>query len=389
MLYDFFAGVIAGVLGAIPFLHTNTLLQFFRGTFSGTLETAVFVVALSFSHLVFETVPSLFLFLPSENQSVNVLPNQKMVLEGKGNYALKTIVLSIIAAVSATALLGPLLSLFMPAVNSLLSPYFKYVFLLVILLYFVSDDNRRKMLLGIGVFVLSGIFAYLVFSVPLVKEPLFPLLAGFFGVPAILAAGKGAKIEIGKKDEKIAFGKKEWMLVLLSVPMGLLSTLFPALSVSILLSIAFMFLENDAKSFVVLGPAIAASKMLSDFFSSVSIGKSRSMVAVFTGELTRTHGTELSLVILAFTALSAAALSSLALLGAYGKIVEAAVKIEIEKLRIIAFVVIVAFILFMGGFEALFVLSVSASIGMLPMLLKIRRGYAVGALMLPSLVYLF
>ncbi|MFH0973344.1 MAG: tripartite tricarboxylate transporter permease, partial [Candidatus Micrarchaeota archaeon] len=327
----FFTGFAAGVTGALPFVHTNNILAAFAsldfGAFSTPIAASVFAVALSFSHLAFETIPALFLALPAQNQSVAALPAQKLVLQGRAEHALFLITRSLFLALLASLCLAPLALFALPALYAFAKSFSALALIAIVALAVLRErggehagraGRAKRAALAISVFVLSGAVGFAALVLPVCRQPLFPLLAGLFGVPAVLFSfgAKPAKPKTEADEGENAFSlgavkPTNWKLVLAGVFVGALSVLFPALSPALLCGAIFFFLESDADAFLETSSALIASKMFFDFAGVFAIGKARSGAAAFALEAFASQRASASLA--DYALVCAAALAALAL----------------------------------------------------------------------------
>lgn len=374
MLQDFLLGLVAGLAGLMPFLHTNTVLQFIQGS-------SVFVVALAFSHMLFEALPAVFFALPSASHNVVVLPAHKMVLEGKGVLALRTIIQSCFLALLLAALFAPFLLLALPGLHAAVKPLTGWVLALLLAAYLLSEKAWRKAVLGAGVFALSGVFGYLVFSSSFVSEPLFPLLTGLFGVPSLLLALEAKPLRFEATESRL---KPQWGLLVAGVLLGAFSPLLPGLSPAFLGAVAFLFLESAPQAFLVLSSAIASSKMFYDFASVQAIGVARSGAAAAVKSL----GVD-SLFLLLAAGLASFFLATALLLAVLKPLTRFLKRMCFKNLLLALLLGIALACLAFGGLEALFVLGIASAIGMIPLMLGLRRSYSLGALLLPAMAYAF
>ncbi|MBI4360900.1 tripartite tricarboxylate transporter permease [Candidatus Micrarchaeota archaeon] len=263
-MWDFISGWVWGALGVLPFLHTNLLLAFLSDS-----SSAVSVCVLAFSHLVFEAVPAVFFGIPGAQHGVAALPAHQLVAQGSGRTAVGAVLLGLLWGVAGAVALSPVFFFLLPVLFDFVRPWSGLLLSAVVVVSLALDGLSFK---HAAFFLFFGAMGLAVFSLPL-AEPLFPLLSGLFGVPALWLASQ-ASMSFGGPAPKAPF----WM-GLLGAALGGFSVLLPAMSPAFLSAFAFLFLEASPVSFLVLSFALASSKLFFDFFGVLSIGKARSAAA--------------------------------------------------------------------------------------------------------------
>ncbi len=425
VLFAFFSGFAAGVSGALPFVHTNNVLAAFAsidfGAFSTPIAASVFAVALSFSHLAFETIPALFLALPAQNQSVVALPAQRLVLQGRAEHALFLISRSLFLALLASLCLAPLALFALPTLFAAAKPFSALALIAIVALAVARErggehDARdgsetlagraeraglarraKRVALAIGVFVLSGAVGFAALTLPVCRQPLFPLLAGLFGVPAVLFSfgAKPEKLKTEVDDGGNAFSLQaakpvDWRLVLAGVLVGALSVLFPALSPALLCGAIFFFLESDAEAFLEASSALVAAKMFFDFAGVFAIGKARSGAAAFALEAFASQRAAASLAdyaLVCVAALAALALGLALLLALRKRFAAFFLRVSGNAFSASLLVLVALGSLAFSGWGGLLVLAAAGAAGCVAPLLGLKRSYAMGALFVPSILF--
>ncbi|MEM4254731.1 MAG: tripartite tricarboxylate transporter permease [Candidatus Norongarragalinales archaeon] len=378
LLEEFFLGFFSGFAGLLAFLHANTLLKLSSPFLWPGFSKAVFSSSLSFSKIVFELVPTLFFFAPSISYGVSILPAQKLFFEGKGISALKTTLACFFLAALLCLALAPPFFIALPLLDALVSPFAGWVLLFVLGASFASKQKRWASAFA---FALSGVLGMALFSKPFLPDPLFPLLSGLFGIPALLFSlnsPKPAQKEAGvaNVDLKIIF----WAVVF-----GGLSSLLPGLSPVVLVSLLFLFLEGaGAMVFVQAVAATLVSKTFFDFLAFVAIGKARSGAVAFASQ-GLSAGSLPSVLVAGVASLFLAIatmlllykrLSSLSLLGG-------------NKVPLVVAVFLAAAVLAFQGFLGLFAMAVAACLGVCAGLLGADKTSLLGCLFVPSLAFYF
>ncbi|MBU1197796.1 tripartite tricarboxylate transporter permease [Candidatus Micrarchaeota archaeon] len=372
-----------GALGLLPFVHTNLLLQLTRHFIGEGIPLAVFAVAVSFSHLVFQTVPSLFLFLPSEAHGMNIVPYQEIARAKKTAVALRIILTTFLLALLLSIALHPLIQQLLPIAYEMLKPHMVWMLPLLILLFFASETSMKSLACGMLVFFLAGALGNVAFTVPGIREPLFPLLTGLFALPAVLMETRTPQ---SQATETLQLKLKK-SLVVGGVLAGAFSVLFPALSVSVLAGILLLFLEKKSGEFIVLASSIASSKLFYEFVAALTIEKGRSLAAVWIVPLASLPNTTPLVPFIALVALTATGFASATVLLAHGKLASVLQRIPRTAFRIILLTGLLCLAYLFEGTTGVMISVSAGAVGALPILLNTRRSHAAGALLVPAAMH--
>ena len=182
ILVGIFTGITPGIhvnlVAATLFALSPILLQH-----TGPISLAVFIIALAVTHSFLDTIPSIYLGAPDEENALSVLPGQRMLLKGEGYQAVKITILGAFAGLIIAICLIPFFVLIANKVYPLLKPYLAYLLLGIIAFMILRGKQKFWAFL---LFILSGSLGVLTFSIPNLKEPMFPLLSGLFGVSGLL-----------------------------------------------------------------------------------------------------------------------------------------------------------------------------------------------------------
>ena len=106
-----------------------------------------------------------------------------MLLKGQGYQAVKITILGTYIGMIVAIILIPLFMFSAQKIFSFLKPYLVYL-LIGIMAYMILKDKQRFW--NLILFFVSGTLGVIVFSIPNLNEPLFPMLSGLFGVSGLL-----------------------------------------------------------------------------------------------------------------------------------------------------------------------------------------------------------
>lgn len=376
------AGLSAGLSGVLPFVHSNSLASFFQGVFSNPLYAAVFFAALGAAHLVFSSLPAVFFGLPSQAQGISVLPAHALAQEGKGLTALYAMLYAAFGAFILALALSPALHFFSQAAYAFFSQFTLPTLAAIVALFFISEKNITRASAGLLVFLLSGVFGFIVLSFSFVAQPLLPLLTGLFGLPLLFLSFSSKR---PPHQSLVAVVPSNNLHVFSGVLLGAASTFVPAVSPAVASSAAFLLLgESTPLQFLSMSTALSASKTVFDVASVFSIGKARSGVAAAVQQSLGGFGEHwLILVAAAVSGLAAIALTLLACKPA----AKAFHSLPGKKVSFLILAAVVVGLFLSGGAWSLAIVAVACAIGLVPPLAGLRHAYLTGALILPTLLY--
>lgn len=384
MLAELFLGIVLGASGLVAFLHTNFILQVSHAFLPQGFSKSVFASSLSFSKIVFELIPTLFFVIPSTSFGVSLLPSQKLLLEGKALKVLKTTVASFLIAGACSIALLPLVIAVLPLASASLAPFVGFVLLAFTILSFSST---KRPLESAFAFALSGALGLVLLSKPVVSEPLFPLLSGLFGIPALLFSLDSQKPSASRQSHAVECDVK---LIFLACVFGGFSSLLPAVTPMLLVAVLFIFMERNAvgerseELVIQAGAAALVSKTFFDFVAFQATGKARSgAVAFASSELQSLSGLGLALAAGLVSLFIACAIMLLL----YPRLAGLPFEGRKASVAVLCFIVLACFAF--NGPLGLFVLGVSACTGIAVSMLGVRKTTALGCLIVPSLSFFF
>ncbi len=383
VLAGLFYGVIFGLAGMLPFVSANTILEIARSysTFASPLEMAVFAVALSFSHLVFQVIPSTLFFFPTTafNSTIHLQRNLPYKV------AITAVYKSLLASLAVCILLLPIFALFQQQLFDLVRPFTLPLILFVIFAAFWNERGEVKTLIfSMCIFMLSGAFGYFVFTSKIASDPLFPMLSGLFGFSSMLFSLNN-KTNVKATVEKQATDIK---LIVIGCIAGGMSSLLPAMTPAFLAAIVFLAFaslkKQNAEKAIQLTAAIVFSKMFFEFFAAFEIGKARSLAATFILPLDASVS---GIAIILFTGIVAFLVSMAIILQIQGHFSKIGFANNRQFIAIMA-AVLLAMIFATNGMAGLLIAIAAAGIGALAEFLNVNKSFTMGALLLPTLSYI-
>ncbi|MEM2130896.1 MAG: tripartite tricarboxylate transporter permease [Candidatus Woesearchaeota archaeon] len=395
IIFGIFIGIFTGLL---PGIHVNlvaTTLFALSGILLkhfDPLSLCVFIVSLSITHSFLDTIPSIYLGAPENENSLSVLPGQKMLLQGQGYQAVKITILGTYFGLVLAAFLIPLFFFIAKKIYPLFKPYILFFLILIILFMIFKEKN---FIFAFFVFLLSGLLGLLVFDISKnpfsgIKEPLFSLLSGLFGISGlIISFFENTKIPNQILDDSIDISLIDAFKSIFASSIGVFFIqFFPGLGPAQGSVISSQFIKNiKDKLYLAL---VGAQGTMSVVFSLVTfyiLGKAKDGSIVVLSKLIKIDFQ--IFLILIFVMLFSGSIS-IFLVFYFSKIftkVILKINYQLLVLSIIFFIFVMSFIL--NSWIGILILISSTAIGLLAPLKGVARNHAMGCLLLPVIFYFF
>ncbi|MBS1267185.1 MAG: hypothetical protein MAG795_01157 [Candidatus Woesearchaeota archaeon] len=392
ILIALLVGVSCGIItGIIPGIHVNlvatamfALSPWLLG-FMSPLSLAAFIISLSVVHSFLDTIPSIYLGAPENENALSVLPGQKMLLKGEGYQAVKITILGTYIGLLVAIVLIPVFMLIATKVYNFLKPYVGYL-LLVLMIYMILKEQKK--LWSFILFMLSGTLGLVVFSIPNFKEPLFPMLSGLFGVSGlILSYYENTKIPKQKIESRIDLKIKDLVKAILGSSIAVFFIqFFPGLGPAQGAVISNQIVRDvKDKGYLALVGAMGTMSVVFSLVTFYTLDKAKDGTIVVISKLMEIDLN--SFLILIFVFLIAGSVSVLLTLWFSKIFSNLIVKVNYKRLVISVISLIFIMSLVLNGPIGIIVLITGAAIGLIAPLKDIGRNHAMGCLILPVLSY--
>ncbi len=383
---------IGTITGIIPGIHINLVVTLLIGFSASLLHyitpivLCIFIIALAITHIFLDFIPSIFLGAPEESTTLSVLPGHRYILAGNGLMAVKLALIgSFFGLFGASILMYPLIKFI-----ALLYPIIKN-YMLFFLLFIIGSmiiQNTRKVW-AIIVFILAGIAGFLVFNIPNVREPLFPLLTGLFGTATLLISLNEKNIIPQQWDtETIAIERKViWKALISGQCSAVFVSLFPGVSPAIAAIFGMQLTKNIGDhGYMMLQGCINSAGFLLSIGTVYAIQKARNGAVVGIQQLLGIITLQ-EVFLFALASLITAALAvplTLFFARIFCTIIN---KVNYKKLVIAILCFIVLLTIIISSWIGILILITTTAIGMIPGIVKVTRTQAMGCLLLPTIVY--
>ncbi len=393
------AGVAAGILtGVLPALHVNLAAVFVASLIRGSVgladsaavaAAAVFILAMSISHVFHEFLPSVFLGFSESDAALAVLPGHRMLLRGEGKKAVLLAALGALAGVAALAALSPLLLPLLKPVFDSTKSHIGLILAAVIAFQLFRSRSIGNAAMNSLTLLLSGLLGIAVFALPNLKEPLLPMLSGLFGVSSLIS-GLLHKPSIPPQQKETAIKVKNPPKLAKLLAIGIFSSslmgLFPALGPAQAAMLGTAAIKRiKASAYMFLLGVISSASMLFAVLTLYSFGKARNGSIAVIGDMVGITGN--AAIVLLLAAVVAAALSCISVISISGLFTAAALKMNYKLVCLVVIAFIAVFVTILSGVTGLVVLSVAAAIGLIPLLAGSSRQLLMACLMVPVIGY--
>ncbi len=395
MIIEIFIILVLGILigiftGLIPGIHVNLvatmlfaispiLLRYFE-----PLSLAVFIISLSLTHSFLDTIPSVYLGAPENENALSVLPGQKMLLRGEGYQAVKITILGTYIGLLAAVALVPVFMMTAQKIYPALKPYLVYI-LIALMSYMILKEKQKFW--AFFLFLISGTLGIIVFSIPNLNEPLFPMLSGLFGVSGlIISYSENTKIPIQTIDKRIKLKFKDLGKAILGSSIAVfLIQFFPGLGPAQGAVISNQLVKVKDKGYLALVGAMGTMSVVFSLVTFYTLGKAKDGTIVVISKIMEIDIKSFILMIAAFLVSgSIAVFLTLFFSKVFSRII-AKINYKALVLGIICFIFLMTILL--NGWIGIIILITSSTIGLIAPLKEIGRNHAMGCLILPVILY--
>ena len=396
LLIAILLGVTAGIItGLIPGIHVNLIsivlisVSGYLLGFTSPLILAVFIIAMAITHTFLDSIPSIFLGAPDADMALAVLPDHRLLLEGKGYEAVKlTVIGSLLSLIVCVAII-PFMIPLAPLIYKFLQPYIGYILIAIVAYMILIERKANKIFWSFVIFTLSGILGMIVLTLPNLKQPLFPMLSGLFGL-SVLLISLNQKVSLPKQrvTESITIKKKNKIKAIsAAVFSGSLTGLFPGLGAAQAAVIAMQFVGNIGMyAFMVMIGGINTVNFLFSLVTFYTLQKARNGAIVAVMEIIKSISIT-ELIILVSAALitgSIATYLALSLSKIFSKVIN---KVNYNMLIIGVISLITILVFLFSSWLGLLILITSTAIGIIAPSLGVKRTHSMGCLLLPVILF--
>jgi putative membrane protein len=388
------AGIgIGSITGLVPGLHSNliatTTLAFASFFPFQDIALALFIFAVSLTHVFVSIIPSVFLGCPDADTVMSILPGHRMLMQGKGIEAVRLSIIGALLGIFAAILLSPVFYFAIPWLYLSVKKYLGYVLIAISVILILNEEKPRQILQALFVFLLAGVFGMFVLGSTM-QQPLLPMLSGLFGISNLaFSIYRGKKAVPLQREKKIALKKKEIAKAVgTGTIAGGLISLFPALGPSQAASLlSLLFGKGTSNSYLTLIGGVNSSNLIVSMIAAMTINKARngSTAAIFLLLPAMTISELLIFLVVAIVVGLAAVLLTLAIARKFSKFVS---KVNYSAISAAVIVFVAALVVALSGIWGLIVLVIGTIIGVIANKTGISRGHLMACLLVPVIIWL-
>lgn len=367
-MLEIFIGILTGFLtGLVPGLHINTILPYF------SKSSGLFIISCAVAFIFSSAIPSLLIGFSNSENILNTMPGHRMYLNGKSLTGLLisfySSLVSAVVSLFTFILLGYLVSLFYSSF-SFFTPYL----LVSILVFLFLTDSKSSII----IIILSGLLGI----VALRNDMILPLLTGFFGMTTMIFSFKNNE----KKPQRTDFipkinAKTIIKISLLSSFLSSFFSLIPAVSSSITAMFSQIFGKMTDEEYISFISSTNMNYLIFSFYFAEIIGIYRSGASVFLSRIQN-----INLIQVVGIVLISSFLAGILCIFLAEKIIKIYGKINHKNLCIFSIGLMIFLNFIFTGFYGLIILFTSTFIGVLCVILKIKRINCMSCLIIPILM---
>jgi putative membrane protein len=401
MIFIVLAAVVFGILvgiitGLTPGIHINLVSIMVIGSVSFLLKFAepvvigVFIISMAVTHTFLDSIPSIYLGAPDEDTALAVLPGHRLLLEGMGHEAVKLTVIGSLVCLLLSVLLFPLFVVIFPIIYNAIKSWIGWILVFVVVFMVLKEKNMNNIFWSLVVFLFSGSLGIIVLSMENLRQPLFPMLSGLFGISILLfSLSQDVVLPKQRVTEMVNVEKKDCAKALIAgVFSGGLTSLFPGLGAAHAAIIAKTFFRNITTiSYLILVGGINTVNFLLSLVTLYTLNKARNGAVIAVLEIVQSVNLQQLLIFISSSLVVGGIATFLALrISRIFSYFVSKVNYKFLCLLVVALVTVLVFVF--SGFLGLFVLIVSTSIGLIPSFVGVGKSNAMGCLLLPVIIYL-
>jgi len=389
-------GVLAGIVtGLIPGIHINlvsllvvSLSAYLLDIFS-LPSLGVFIVSMAITHTFLDVLPAIFLGAPDADTALGVLPGHKLLLQGMGYEAVKLTVIGSLFSLILALFLFPLFIIVVPNIYEAILPFIGYILIAVVIYMILIEKGLDKKFWAFTIFLMAGILGIIDLTMPNLKQPLFPMLSGLFGL-SMLVVSLMKKVEIPKQriTDTIKIPRFENIRALIAGTFsGSFVSFFPGLGPAQAAILGSQIMGRlGTYTFLVLIGSINTVNMVVSLVSLYTINKARNGAVLAIRELLTTIDLNTLIIFLATSLIVAGIATFLALYltRIFAKIIT---KINYSMLCISVITLITILVFYFSSWMGLLILFIATAIGIIPNIVNVKRSHAMGCLMLPVILF--
>lgn len=394
ILISIFISIIIGAItGLIPGIHSNllaailvTLAPLFSGIIS-PITVAVSIITIAIIHLFVSAIPTVLLGVPDSEKIVTILPNHRLLLEGRGYEAIMLNSAGTLAAIVLSCAIGILFMMVIENTYRQIEWLIGWILIGITIVLIQREKGKKKWWAAI-VFLLSGVLGIIVLTHQEIENPLFPLLSGLFGIASLLTSySHNAKIPPQtQKIQEVNPGRMISSIINATITGSIFSVL-PGVGPSQAAILATSRKrKTTTREFLVLSAGLSAANFIISLLTLYVLNKARNGAVASVGEIIgKITGKQTIILLAAIFIASGCAVYLTKKLAKNGIAVIGKMNYKKICAGVLCFLVIMTFIL--SGWIGVYIAATATAIGLISQWKKIGRHHAMGSLLLPVILF--
>ena len=390
------SGITAGIItGLTPGIHINLISIIVVSSsaillrYTSPISLGCFIIAMAVTHTFLDAIPGIYLGAPDESQALNVLPGHRLLLQGKGHDAVVCTIIGSMFCLLLTIFSFPLIIKTMKITYPLFKEYVGYALLVIIVLLILREKTIEKRVWSFVMFFSAGVLGFIVLNFGTLKQPLFHLLSGLFGISILLLSlFEKSKIPDQHFSHDIDIDRKVLVkATIASTIVGFLAGFLPGFGSSQAAIAAQQFVgEIGDKGFLVLVGGINTVNMLVSIATMYTLEKGRNGAIIAVGNIVGTISFNMMILFLLVSLIvcGTAVVLSLKISRLFAVLIS---KVHYASLVGGIMMFIVFLTLYFDGLMGLLILITATSLGLTASLKQIGKNHLMGCLIIPVIVY--
>lgn len=387
-------GILSGIItGLIPGIHVNLIALLVLSVSPFLLQlvspvvVGVYIISLALTHTFLDSLPSIYLGAPDEAQALNVLPGHRLLNRGEGHNAIVYTVIGSLGCLLLGIVLFPVFIASMEKIYPVVKGAIGYI--LALIMIFMIGKDKGKRLKSLVLFLMAGCLGLVVFSIPNLKQPLFPLLSGLFGFSILLVSlMQKSKIPPQDLDKPLTISKKNVVKsVSAASGVGFIAAFLPGFGSSQAAIVATNIVGDVGdEGFLTLVGGINTANMLISIATAYVLHKARNGAILTVNKLLGGVGFKEMILFLgvALVVGGIAAILAVKLSKVFSKLI---VKVNYNHVVYVIVGFITLLTIYFDSFIGLVILVSATAIGLIASSWGVGKNHLMGSLILPVILY--
>ncbi|MBT3397390.1 hypothetical protein HOA55_00075 [archaeon] len=384
-------GTLAGTFtGLIPGVHTNLIATLtlsalaFLLTYFQPITIITFIASMAIAHTFIDFIPSIFFGAPDEDTGLSVLPGHDLLLKGHGHAAVNLTLLGSALSIILLIIIVPIFIITVPPVYPFIQRMMAW-FLILISIFLISKEKESK-IWALIIFILAGFLGIATLNSPM-DQPLLPLLTGLFGSSTLIySISKKITIPEQKTSTFILPKKKFIKPAIATALVSPICSFLPGLGSSQAAIIGSEITgEISQKQFLILLGSINTLVMSISFVTLFLTQKTRTGAANAISQIAQITPTELTIILLAILISATISFFTASIISKF--FARHIHKFNYTLISTLILVFLTSIISITSGKLGMFTLVVSTLLGLTCIYAGIRRGFLMGALLIPTILF--